>query len=75
VFLPLLQLVDEKIADPAAVDLGARVALRWDDPPAAMMDRLGGDAVAKLLQPVLERYRVAAPASLGRVGALLARPS
>jgi len=75
VFLPVLQLVDEGIADPAAVDLGARVALRWDDPPAAMMDRMGRDAVEALLRPMLARYRVAAPASLARVGALLARPS
>lgn len=71
VFLPVLQLLDEGIADPPAVDLGARIALRWDDPPVAMMDRLGRDGVAALLAPLLDRYRIAPPKSLMRVGSLL----
>ena len=75
VFLPVLQLIDEGIADPAAVDLGARVALRWDDPPAAMMDRLGQAAVAGLLRPLLTRYGVTPPKSLARVGTLVTAPS
>ncbi|HNS39807.1 MAG TPA: hypothetical protein PKJ56_06115, partial [Promineifilum sp.] len=70
VFLPTLQLIDEEIAAPPAVDLGARLALRWDDPPVAMMDRLGRDAVAATLRPILARYRIEPPASLARVGAL-----
>lgn len=71
VFLPVLQLLDEGIAEPPAVDLGARTALRWGDPPAATMDRLGRDAVASLLAPALDRYRIAPPKSLARVGSLL----
>ncbi|MCC6470518.1 MAG: 3-hydroxyacyl-CoA dehydrogenase family protein [Alphaproteobacteria bacterium] len=69
-FLPVLQLVGEGIAEAADVDLGARVALRWDDPPVAQMDRLGRDAVAGMLRPLLKRYEIESPAALIRVGTL-----
>ncbi|MCC7048477.1 MAG: 3-hydroxybutyryl-CoA dehydrogenase [Alphaproteobacteria bacterium] len=74
-FLPVLQLVGEGIATPADVDMGARIALRWDDPPVAQMDRLGRDAVARLLEPLLKRYGIESPAALIRVGKLGLHPA
>lgn len=70
VFLPALQLLDEGIAAAPDIDLGARVALRWDDPPIAQMDRLGRAEVERLLEPLRSRYGVSAPAALGRIGRL-----
>src|SRR5690606_21768434 len=55
-FLPVLQALDEEIAGPAAFDLGAREALKFARPPCALMDELGRDEVARLIQPALERY-------------------
>jgi len=74
-FLPALQLVDEGIAEPQAVDLGARIALRWDDPPVAQMDRLGQAGVVRLIKPLLERYEIESPANLIRVGQLGLQPA
>jgi 3-hydroxyacyl-CoA dehydrogenase len=70
VFLPVLQLLDEAIADPAAVDLGARIALRWGAPPVSQMDRLERAAVERLLEPLRKRYGVESPPGLIRVGRL-----
>jgi 3-hydroxybutyryl-CoA dehydrogenase len=75
VFLPVLQLIDEGIAEPAGVDLGARIALRWENQPAAQMDRLGREAVARLLEPLLKRYGIESPPALIRVGQLNLRPA
>lgn len=75
VFLPVLQLLDEGIAEPPAVDLGARIALRWEQPPAETMDKLGRAAVEQAIQPLLQAHRIAAPNSLGRIGALVAGDS
>jgi len=72
-FLPALQLLDEQVTTPANIDLGATLALRWDDPPCAVMDRLGRDRVAELLDELTRRFTdIRMPASLARVGALLA---
>lgn len=67
-FLPILQLVQEGIAEPAAVDLGARIALRWDDPPVAQMGRLGDAGLARLLDPLLKQYEIESPAMVIRPG-------
>lgn len=71
VYLPVLQLIDEAVAAATAVDLGARVALRWDMQPCAAMDGDGAEVVRQTLEPVLKRYGVAPPRSLARVGRLL----
>ncbi len=71
VCLTVLQLLDEEVAAPADVDQGAALALRFGEPPCALMDRLGAAAVAALIQPLLAHYHVPAPQSLERVGKLL----
>jgi 3-hydroxyacyl-CoA dehydrogenase len=70
VFLPVLQLLDEDVAQPADIDEGAALALRFDLPPCALMDRLGQARVAALVQPLLAVHDVAPPAALERVGRL-----
>ncbi|MFP4125764.1 MAG: 3-hydroxyacyl-CoA dehydrogenase family protein [Alphaproteobacteria bacterium] len=71
-FLPTLQELDENVADPDVIDLGAREALKLKNPPCALMDRLGRDEVARIIQPALEQFAIAEPAALGRVGRLTA---
>ncbi len=68
VFLPVLQALDEEVAEPADFDTGAREALKFTRPPCALMDELGRAEVARILDPALSRYGIAAPASLARVG-------
>jgi 3-hydroxyacyl-CoA dehydrogenase len=70
VFLPVLQLLEEDVALPADIDDGAALALRFELPPCALMDRLGQAHVAALVQPLLAAHGVAPPAALERVGRL-----
>ena len=72
VFLPVLQALDEEVAVPADFDRGAREALKFGKGPCALMDALGRAEVERIVAPALERYGIAAPRSLGRVGSLLA---
>lgn len=67
VFLAVLQALDEEVASPADMDLGARLGLQWKVTPWAAMTALGQSAVAALLQPLLVRDGTSAPAFLGRV--------
>lgn len=69
-FLAVLQELDEDVAAPADIDMGARLALKFGKPPCAEMDALGRDEVARLIEAPCRRYRVAPPASLARVGRL-----
>lgn len=68
-FLPILQELDEAVATPADIDMGAEAALRFT-PPCALMDKLGKAEVERLLAPLCETYGVALPKSLERVGQL-----
>ncbi|MEX2631089.1 MAG: 3-hydroxyacyl-CoA dehydrogenase NAD-binding domain-containing protein [Tistlia sp.] len=70
-FLPVLQALDEEIASPADIDRGARLALKFGEPPCALMDRLGREAVESRVAPLCRRYGLALPRSLERVGRLL----
>ncbi|GBD42131.1 3-hydroxyadipyl-CoA dehydrogenase [bacterium HR39] len=70
-FLPVLQELDEEVAEPAAIDLGAREALKFANPPCASMDRLGRGEVERLITPFLQRYGITRPRSLERVGRLV----
>jgi 3-hydroxybutyryl-CoA dehydrogenase len=70
-FLPVLQALDEGVAEPAAFDLGAREALKFGVGPCALMDRLGRAEVERIVRPALERYELPTPASLARVGQLV----
>ena len=69
-FLPVLQALDEEVAEPAAFDLGAREALRFGVGPCALMDRLGGSEVERIVRPALASHGLTAPRSLQRVGSL-----
>ena len=71
-FLPILQALDEEVAAPAAFDAGATGALRFKNPPCALMDRLGRDEVGRILAPLLAAHAVERPAALARVGRLTA---
>jgi len=72
VFFTVLELLDEDVADPADIDDGARLALRFSKPPCALMDELGKAQVAALVQPLFAKYGEDVPASLDRVGTLVA---
>ena len=71
-FLPVLQALDEGVAEPAAFDRGAREALKFGIGPCALMDRLGAAEVGRVVAPALARYGLSRPAALARVGALVA---
>ncbi|MCS6778622.1 MAG: 3-hydroxyacyl-CoA dehydrogenase family protein [Geminicoccaceae bacterium] len=70
VFLAVLQELDEGVAAPADIDMGAREALRFAKPPCALMDELGRSEVERIVAPALARYGLPRPASLDRVGHL-----
>ena len=71
-FLPVLQALDEGIAEPAAFDQGAREALKFGIGPCALMDRLGRAEVERILAPALSAYGVDMPGAIDRVGAFAA---
>jgi len=70
VFLALLQELDEDVAAPGEIDLGARLALKFGKPPCALMDSMGREAVAGRIGYFCDRYGAAMPKSLARVGRL-----
>ena len=70
-FLPVLQALGEGVAAAASFDAGAIGALKFKQPPCALMDRLGRDEVARIIAPLLARHGLDAPATLARVGSLL----
>lgn len=70
VFFPVLQELDEDVASPADIDMGAGLALRFGKTPCALMDALGRDEVARIVAPLVEAYGHAMPKALDRVGSL-----
>lgn len=70
VFFPILQEIDEEVATPADIDLGAALALRFGKEPCALMDSLGKEEVSRIVGLITETYGHTAPASLERVGTL-----
>jgi len=70
-FLPVLQSLDEGVAAPADIDMGAKQALRFGRPPCALMDELGREEVEAAIAPLCATYGVDKPASLARVGSLV----
>ncbi len=70
-FLPVLQELDEEVAIPADIDMGAALALKFGRPPCALMDTLGREAVERVISPLASRYDVGMPDSLERVGFLM----
>lgn len=71
-FLPVLQALDEQVAEPSAFDLGAREALKFGIGPCALMDRLGAAEVERIVGPALRSYGISRPSSLNRIGSLSA---
>ncbi|MCP3870404.1 MAG: 3-hydroxyacyl-CoA dehydrogenase family protein [Gammaproteobacteria bacterium] len=71
VFFTILQALDEQVAEPAAFDMGAQQALRFEQPPCQTMDSLGKEAVEELVRPLCEIYNTPMPRSLDRVGGLV----
>jgi 3-hydroxybutyryl-CoA dehydrogenase len=71
-FLPVLQALDERVAEPEAFDRGAREALKFGIGPCALMDRLGSAEVERIIAPALGSYGIPRPASLNRIGSLTA---
>lgn len=70
-FLPVLQALDEGVAEPADYDLGAKQALKFGRPPCALMDELGKSEVERVLAPILAKFSLEMPKSIDRVGGLL----
>jgi 3-hydroxybutyryl-CoA dehydrogenase len=60
-FLPVLEAIGEDVAEPAAFDTGARLALRFGTPPVAMMRDLGRARVVALLEPLVARHGAGMP--------------
>ncbi|MBO42705.1 MAG: hypothetical protein CMM28_03190 [Rhodospirillaceae bacterium] len=70
IFLPVLQEIDEEVAIPADIDLGAALALKFGKPPCALMDTLGREAVERMILPLASQYDARMPESLEQVGSL-----
>jgi 3-hydroxybutyryl-CoA dehydrogenase len=69
-FLPVLQVLDEGVADAAAIDLGAAQAFKWAKTPCATMDALGQAEVARIVGALTSAHGLPLPKSLQRVGTL-----
>lgn len=69
-FLPVLQELDEEVASPADIDMGASLALKFGKPPCALMDSLGQEAVERVISPLANLYDTGIPRTLERVGSL-----
>lgn len=67
---PVLQAIDEEVAQPEDFDMGAEIALKFGVGPCKLMDDLGQAEVRRFLTPLIERYGQPVPASLARVGSL-----
>ena len=70
-FLPVLQELDETVASPAEIDMGASLALRFGKAPCATMDSMGVAEVGRLLGYYCEKYQIDTPRALERVGSLV----
>ena len=70
-FLPVLQELDEEVASPAEIDMGAGLALRFGKAPCATMDSMGAEEVGRLIGYYCEKYEIQSPRSLQQVGSLL----
>ena len=70
-FLPILQELDEAVATPADIDMGAALALRFGKAPCTTMDEMGRDEVARIINHYCETYAIKEPNSLSKVGTLI----
>jgi len=70
VFYPILQSIDEGVALPAEIDMGATLALRFGKEPCRLMDTLGREDVTRILSQVTDKYSQPMPQSIDKVGSL-----
>ena len=70
VFFSCLQLLDEHVGSATDIDLAAKLGLRFDIPPCALMDQLGKDEVGRIIQPIIDRHGEGVPTSLEQTGIL-----
>lgn len=70
-FLPVLQELDEAVASPAEIDMGAGLALRFGKAPCTTMDAMGQAEVSRLIGYYCDRYGIDIPKTLSQVGSLL----
>ncbi|WP_372572333.1 3-hydroxyacyl-CoA dehydrogenase family protein [Ruegeria jejuensis] len=63
VFFPVLQAIEENVAAPSDFDKGARLALRFERPPVALMKELGRDRVTQLVSDIAKAYQMTLPQS------------
>jgi len=70
-FLAVLEELDEEVAAPAEIAMGAGLALRFGKAPCVTMDTMGRDEVERLVAPYCRQYGAEVPASLARVGRLV----
>jgi enoyl-CoA hydratase/3-hydroxyacyl-CoA dehydrogenase len=65
VFLVCAQLLDEKVCRAVDINRGARIGLQWKKGPIEMMQKIGSDAVKKLIAVVADFYHTEKPKSVG----------
>ncbi len=65
VFLVCAQLLDEKVCRAVDINRGARIGLQWKKGPIEMMQKIGSDAVKKLIADVADFYHTEKPKSVG----------
>ena len=65
VFLVCAQLLDEKVCRALDINRGARIGLQWKKGPIEMMQKIGNDAVKKLIADVADFYHTEKPKSVG----------
>jgi hypothetical protein len=69
-FFPVLQSLDEGVADASDIDMGAGLALRFGNAPCELMDHLGKEEVRRIVSIITEAYGHDMPESLNSVGSL-----
>lgn len=55
-YRPVAELLEEKVATPEDVDLGARLALRFGTAPAASLRAMAPQDRAHILAPMVRRF-------------------
>ncbi|WP_350333497.1 3-hydroxyacyl-CoA dehydrogenase [Coralliovum pocilloporae] len=68
--LAVLQLLDEGVASPQDIDMGASMALKFGIPPCTLMDNWGQDRIRAAVEPICKAYDLPVPDTLERVGRL-----
>ena len=70
-FLAVLQELDEEVAAPTEIAMGAGLALRFGKAPCTTMDAMGREEVTRLIDYYCRTYDIVPPKSLTRVGSFV----